>query len=73
MRTGGGKDTSNCVVRGIGFDDEGHIRLIMGKDGPMGAVMKATLRALKECRHSSEKFQEVSFWVSRVRGTMMSE
>ena len=33
IRTGGGKDTSNCVVRGVGFDNEGHIRLIVGKDG----------------------------------------
>jgi len=39
----------------------------------MGAVVKACLRALKERRQSSEKFQGASFWVSRVRGTTMSE
>ena len=33
IRTCGGKDTSNCVVRGISFNNEGHIRLIVGKDG----------------------------------------
>ena len=31
--TRGGKDTGNCVVGGVGFDDEGRIGLIMGKDG----------------------------------------
>ena len=31
--TCGGKDTSNCVVRGVSFDDKGHIGLIVGKDG----------------------------------------
>ena len=31
--TGGGKDTSNCIVGGVGFDNEERIRLIMGKDG----------------------------------------
>ena len=33
IRTCGGKDTSNCVVGGVGFDDEGRIGLIVGKDG----------------------------------------
>ena len=31
--TCGGKDTGNCVVGGVGFDDEGRIGLIVGKDG----------------------------------------
>ena len=31
--TRGGKDTGNCVVGGVGFDNEGRIGLIMGKDG----------------------------------------
>ena len=33
IRTCGGKDTGNCVVGGVGFDDEGRIGLIVGKDG----------------------------------------
>ena len=33
IRTCGGKNTSNCVVGGVSFDDEGRIRLIVGKDG----------------------------------------
>ena len=31
--TCGGKDTGNCIVGGIGFDDEGRIGLIVGKNG----------------------------------------
>ena len=33
IRTCGGKDTGNCVVGGVGFDDKGRIGLIVGKDG----------------------------------------
>ena len=31
--TCGGKDTGTCVVGGVGFNDEGRVGLIMGKDG----------------------------------------